>query len=82
MMRLRICDVFSRVSALFSALPAISEVRRLIHSTINKIPATNYSFLPVFSGGVSVLSWYGGTGVDTYLCSTLESSWLPGNIHL
>ena len=34
----RIRDVFSRVSALLSA------ARRLIHSTGNKIPATNYSF--------------------------------------
>ena len=43
----RICDVFSRrsrVSALFSALPAISAARRLSHSTGKKIPATNYTF--------------------------------------
>ena len=68
MTRSQIRDVFSRrsrVSALFSALPAISAARRLSHSTGTKIPATNYtSFLPVFSGGVSVPSRYGGTGVD------------------
>ena len=47
MTRLRIRDVFSRryrVSALFSALPAISAARRLSHSTGTKIPATNYTF--------------------------------------
>ena len=46
MTRSRICDVFSRrsrVSALFSALPAISAARRLSLSTGNKIPATNYT---------------------------------------
>ena len=46
MTRLRIRNVFSRrscVSALFSALPAISAARRLSHSTSNKIPATNYT---------------------------------------
>ena len=46
MTRSRICDVFSRrsrVSALFSALPAISAARRLSHSTGKKIPATNYT---------------------------------------
>ena len=45
MTRSRIRDVFSRrsrVSALFSALPAISAARRLSHSTGKKIPATNY----------------------------------------
>ena len=39
----RIRDVFSRVSALFSALPAISAARRISHSTGAKIPATNYT---------------------------------------
>ena len=46
MTRSRIRDVFSRrsrVSALFSALPAISAARRLIHSTGTKISATNYT---------------------------------------
>ena len=44
--RSRIRDVFSRrsrVSALFSALPAISAARRLSHSAGKKIPATNYT---------------------------------------
>ena len=39
-------DVFSRrsrVSALFSALPAISAARRFIHSTGKKVPATIYT---------------------------------------
>ena len=51
MTRSRICDVFSRrsrVSALFSALPAISAVRRLSHSTGKKIPATNYTFFYLY----------------------------------
>ena len=46
MTRSRIRDVFSRrsrVSALFSSLPAISAARRLSHSTGKKIPATNYT---------------------------------------
>ena len=46
MTRSRICDVFSRqsrVSALFSALPAISAARRLSNCTGSKILATNYT---------------------------------------
>ena len=46
MTRSRIRDVFSRrsrVSALFSALPAISAARQLSHRTGKKILATNYT---------------------------------------
>ena len=63
MTRSRICDVFSgrsRVSALFSALPAISAARRLSHSTGKKIPATNYTFFTGIFGrsiGAAVPVW-------------------------
>ena len=61
MTRMRIRDVFSRVSALFSALPAISAARRLSHSTGTKIPATNYMFFTGIFGqsiGTLTVRWY------------------------
>ena len=61
-------DVFSRrsrVAALFSALPAKSAARHFIHSTGKKSTGYYlYGLSPVFSGGVSVPSRYGYTGVD------------------
>ena len=68
MTRSRILDVFSRrsrISAVFSALPAISAARRLIHSTGKKILATYYTF---FTGifGRSEYRYPHGTAVPVW----------------
>ena len=69
MTRSRIRDVFSRrsrVSALFSALPAISAARRLSHSTGKKILATNYTFFTgIFGRSIGTLT------VRRYRCGPL-----------